>query len=393
MPLYQYQALKEKGESIKGLLEADSLHSALEKLKKEHLFPTKIKEIEEKLLRQKLSTDFLLLFTQSLSQLLTAKLPLYEAMLLLEERYRKHKKHSFFLDICQQLKRGKNLSFILSSYQFSLQEIYISLVKSAEQSSNLAEVFHSLTKLLTEQQNIKKKILSALTYPLVLSFFCIIVTLALLLFVVPNIEPILKERPVEGITAFVINASHFLKNYGLFLGFFLSCLAGAMVCLYKKGKLASLFVHLKNSLPFWKTLSYQTSLVRLSQSCAFLLKEKISLIETLRLSHGVVSRGELKDFLMHAEKKILEGKLLSHEMAASSHIPSLVVRMVGIGEESGDMEKSFLFIAQFYEKELASSLDKITMLLQPLLLVVLALIIGVVILSILLPMTDIGGFL
>jgi general secretion pathway protein F/type IV pilus assembly protein PilC len=141
MPIYDYRALDEYGKKIKGVIDADSLFLAKEKLKQLRAIPVSLSEITLSSKELRLSTSRVLAFTRELSQLLKAGLPLYESLLTIEEKYRKNKEHTLFLQLCEAVKNGKALSFALSKYPKTFDAIYISMVASAEEAGALAEIF------------------------------------------------------------------------------------------------------------------------------------------------------------------------------------------------------------------------------------------------------------
>ena len=167
MPLFRYRAITAEGKNFNGVIEADSLSVAKEKLRKNQVYITELIAVGNLKGELILPPSLLLAFTRELAQLLRAGLPLYESLVTIEEKYRKHPKHSLFIDLCDHLKSGSHLSLALKRYPQTFNQIYLSMVQAGEQSGNLAEVFEQLAQLLHRQQGLKKQISSALTLSLI----------------------------------------------------------------------------------------------------------------------------------------------------------------------------------------------------------------------------------
>lgn len=391
MPLYRYKALSEQGRKISGVIDADSFITAKERLRKEQVMVTDLEALEEKRKEISLPPPLLLDFTRALGQLLRAGLPLYESLVTIEEKYRKHKVHALFLDICDHLKCGSSLSAALKLYPKSFDEVYISMVKAAEQTGSLATIFDQLSQLIARQQKLRKQLVSAITYPAFLASFCVLIIFALLFYVVPTMGDLFEGRALHPLTQTVLSLSQFVRHYSiaLFSGLILGVLLLTYALRKKEGRLFLQRLSLK--IPLLKTLVLQSALVRFCRSFSILLAGGVPLLDSLRLSRKVMNNLLLEQVIENAEKKIVEGKPLSAELKTSPLIPALVIRMLAISEETGNVAPMLQNIADIYEEELEKNLLQLTTLLQPILLMTLGLIVGVVLLSILIPLTDVGS--
>ncbi len=183
MALYRYQALSSAGKKISGVVNADSLIAAKERLRKEQILVVDLDLFEEKKKAIRLPFPFLLDFTRMLGQLLRAGIPLFESLVIIEEKYHHHRFHPLLMDLCDALKTGLSLSEALARYPQSFDPIYIAMVHAGEQTASLPTIFEELCGLLHRQQKLKKQLFSAAAYPLFLGSFCVLVFFALLLFV------------------------------------------------------------------------------------------------------------------------------------------------------------------------------------------------------------------
>ncbi len=212
MPLFRYVALNLAGKKIKGVIDADTLDAAKEKLKKQEIMAITI-ALEKDKGEVVLPFDLLLAFTRELAQLLRAGLPLYESLLTIEEKYRTHKAHPLFLDLCDRLKTGNSLSSALTCYPKSFDEVYLSMVGAGEQSGSLGESLQQLALLIARQSRLKKQLGSALIYPAFLGVFCLVVVFSLLFFVIPSMQELFEGRALHPLTQVVLAVSNFANTY------------------------------------------------------------------------------------------------------------------------------------------------------------------------------------
>ncbi|HSX04306.1 MAG TPA: type II secretion system F family protein [Rhabdochlamydiaceae bacterium] len=393
MPLFRYKALADGGKKITGLIDADSFESAKERLLKQKILVTKLFSIDKTQKETVLDNSLLLSFTREMQQLLTAGLPLYESLLTIEEKYRKSSAHLLFLDLCDKLKGGSSFSSALKKYPKSFDTIYITMVQTGEKTGALPWVFKELHELIARKQKLKKQLISALSYPLFLGGFCFILLMGLLFFVIPSMSELFEGRTLHPVTATVLACSKFVIDNSITLLFSLLSLTGSLIFLFKQPRTkAALFKQLLR-LPLIKTVTTEAALVRFSRAVSVLLTGGIPITSALSLARSVMKHPFLEQGIERAEQKIVEGKALSEELKASPHIPPLVVRMLAIAEETGKMPQMFQNIADIYDEQLEKSLTQITTFLQPVLLLTLGAIVGIVILSILLPLTDVSSLI
>lgn len=391
MPLFRYRAIATNGKELKGAIDADCLETAKEKLRKQQFLVTSLTHLQVKQKELVLAPPLLLIFTKELSQLLKAGLPLYESLLTIEEKYVRHKAHSLFLDLCHRLKEGYPLSESLKKYPHTFDTIYISMVHIAEQSGNLISTFEQLVQIIAHQQMMRKQLKSALTYPGVLFCFSFLIVLGLLLFVIPSMKELFQDRSLHPVTAFVLGLSNQLNKHiwTFFLSVLILCTA-TLLALKKFFK--ELIYPILIQLPYVSTLLFHNTLLRLSRTMAMLLSAGVPLIESIALVKKIVRHPLLEKVLIDAQQKLAQGKKLSWICNEHPIIPALMTRMLSIAEETGKMEEAFFHLSKIYEEELEKHLAQISAFLQPIMLIALGAIIGLVVLSILIPLTDVGSF-
>ncbi len=377
---------------MNGVIDADSYPMAKEKLHKKQVLITQISEFEKKDKEIFLPPPLLLAFTRELGQLLRAGLPLYESLLTIEEKYQKHKAHPLFLDLCDRLKGGSSLAAAFARYPKTFDRVYLSMIQAAEQSGSLVHSLDELKELITRQQKLKKQLFSALAYPSFLAVFCFIVLTSLLVFVIPSMKELFEGRELHPMTYCVLAASNFITEYGLFL--FSSFVALGIIAFFllRKRETKIMMQKFLIKVPFVRNLILQSALIRFCKSASVLLTHGVPLMETLMLSRKLMKNPLLEEAIESAEKGVIEGKKLSEELKKSPHIPQLMIRMLAIAEETGKMSNMLQNISEIYDENLEKDLSQLTAVLQPALLIVLGAVVGLVVLSILLPLTDVSSF-
>lgn len=392
MPLYQYQALnKETQKKVSGYIESTSEREARRELREQKLMVTSLVEKKQAPSSQKLSGDSLLTFTIQLSQLIGAGVPLYESLMAIEEQYRTEPYHSLLLSLSNQVKSGTPLSKAMGQFPSSFSKLYRALVTAGESVGALDVVLERLSTLLTKQQKLKKEIVTAMIYPAVLASFSIVVVSLLLGFVVPSIEGIFSERKLNGFTLVVLTASRIFRGYWWL---YIPLITGFVTyCIYILRRPAGKLWLERNMLkvPIINKLIIQTAVARFCRTMGTLLQGGLPLIDSLQISRDVMHNVVLEEEIRRAETKVLEGKSLSSELKRSKWFPTLVSRMLAVGEDSGSSVNMLNKLAEMYEDELEKSLQRSTQLAQPVILIIMGTVIGIILLAILLPLTDMSS--
>lgn len=392
MPLYHYHAINAVQKKQIGIIDAESYVDALELLNKKNFLTIDLKPYQWNPKSFTLSRKELLFFTQDLSQFLSVGLPLYESMLALEERHQNTKNHVFFLHVCNQLKQGRTLSQVLSEFPKSFDLIYVSMVSAAERSGKLGQIFKQLHIMIVKSDAFKKQVTAALTYPIFLIVFCSVVLLGLFFFLIPSMQELLQGRQLHPVTEIVLRISGFLQEYKRALG--LSLLSfGTLTLIFFHSRMGKLhWQKFSLHIPGLKRVIIESVLVRFCQTLSVLLESNIPLIEALNYSKGVMNHCVFESIIDKVGVSIVEGNRLSTEIAKSGVFPNMAIRMIQVGEQVGNMGEMLYNISEIYEKNLERTLQKFAVLLQPILLLFLGVVVGTILLSVLLPLTDMSSF-
>jgi general secretion pathway protein F/type IV pilus assembly protein PilC len=342
--------------------------------------------------KQNLKGESLYAFTMQLSQLVGAGVPLYQSLIAIEEQYRNEPYHQIILSLGDQIKAGSTLSGAMALYPASFSKLYRSMIMAGEQAGALNIVLDRLSHFLDKQTKLRKQIVTAMIYPGILASFCLLVIFLLLGFVVPSIEGIFADRKLNGFTEFILSLSHIFRDYWwLYTPLFFGA-AGALVYFFRStaGKIWRERHFLR--LPLVRTLMLQAAIARFSRTMGTLQQGGVTMIDSLRIAREVMENVVLEEEMKEAEERIVEGSSLSAEILKSPWFPPMVSRMLAVGEDAGNITAMFNKIADIYEDEVEKSLNRLMAMAQPVILIVMGTIIGLVLLAILLPLTDVSAF-
>lgn len=391
MALYQYQAINQEGKKRSGAIEAQSEKDAKDKLRDQGLMVSKLSLKQNVSRRQNLTGDSLQAFTVQLSQLVGAGIPLYESLVAIEEQSRGEAYDRILLSICEQIKGGSRLSDAMSNYPGSFNRLYCSMVRAGESVGSLGDVLEKLSIFLTKQNALKRQITTAMIYPSVLAAFSVLVIIVLLMFVIPSIEGLFEGRQINGFTQFVINASHLLQDWWWVL---FPAVAGGIfgIVYYFRTPAGNAWMerHLIK-LPLIGTLMVQASTARFCRTLGTLQQGGMTMIDAMQIARQVMGNVVLENEIKSAEERIIEGSSLSAELQKSKWFPSLMVRMIKVGEDSGNSVTMLNKVAEMYEIELEKTIDRALALVQPVILIFIGAIIGTILLAVLLPLTDVSS--
>jgi general secretion pathway protein F/type IV pilus assembly protein PilC len=392
MPLYRYVALSEKGKKTTSTIDADTMGEAKLKLVRRQIVAIHIEPLSEKEMKISLSKKETLGLTRELARLLQAGLPLFEALSALEEKYRGNKAHKLLIDLCERVKSGEPFSKALLSHPKTFDLLYTSMIANSEKTGRLGPALDELSQLLGRQQQIRKQIVSALLYPALLSLFCLVVLSSLLFFVIPSLKELFEGRNLHPFTRVVFAASEFACNSKPLLAILFMGLIGLCVgCVYSsrwKKNLMNWAFKIKGLKHFFAKVAF----IRFARASATLMDGGVPLIAAFSQSRSVMNHPLLEQAIQRIEHLVTQGEPLSTSFSGHALIPPLVPRMLGIAEQSGKLSFTMQQIAEIYEDELETTLGHFATIAQPALLILLGALVGFVLLSVLLPLTDVGSF-
>lgn len=388
MPLFHYTAVSEEGKKKSGYLQAPSLEEAKRLLHTDILLSLALCRHTRSMA---LSSATMASIIDQLASLLTVGMPLYESLTQIAELYRNERFYPTLLGLCEQIHSGSSLADAMKSYNFP--PLIVAMVFAGQQVGRLDLSLRELSTLLAKQQRLHKQLFSALLYPLILLAFSSILVVVLLAGIIPSLEQLFQDHKVAGITHFVFGLSHLLVHGWpwLLLGTSAAVFCMCYAVRTPRGRQAIERILLR--LPFVGTLIVQREVGRLTHLIGVLLKGGVPLLQAVQIARESLICNIFKQSLLNVEQKLIEGTLLSNSLGTLPWIPPLTVRLIAIGEEGGTLTTMLEKIATLYEGEVDQTLTRLTTLAQPILLLLMGAIIGLIMMAVLLPLTDVNAFI
>jgi len=399
MPIYEYIALNATGKKIKGLVDADTLRSARTKLRTQNIFPTEIKESikaakdnkqnVKNFFGDRVSLKELTVATRLLATLANAGLPLVAALNALADQVESPTLKRIVVDIKERVEQGSSLAKALATYPKVFPRLYVNMVQSGEASGTLDTILDNLSDYYEAQMELRRKISSALFYPILMFGFCTLVVIGLVTFVVPNIVEIFIKQKIDLPlpTRAVIALSNALTGYWwAIIG--LIVLSISMVrYYYRQPKGREWFDAKLLKAPLFGPIYKKIATARVATTLGTLLNGGVELLQALDIVKNIVGNVHMRKALEEARDGVREGRSLAKEISKSGYFPNLLSQMVAIGEKSGKMENMLSKAGKSFTSEVNAAIAGLTSLIEPLMMIVLGGLVFSIVISVLMPMT------
>lgn len=401
MERYYYKAKDMSGKTIEGLYESSSERALISMLNEKGFFPTEIKKsktrnsLKETRLFNKITTKDLSMFCRQFSVLLSSGIPLVTCLDILRKQESNPKMLIALNCIFEEVQKGKYLSQAMKMAKDVFPKMLISMVEAGETSGTLDETFKRMEMYYGREFKMKKKIQNAMVYPVLVLIVAIIVVIFLLVTVVPMFVSIFEGfgQELPGPTKAILAISNFLKRYWVLIVLGISALASIIHYRKKRPQSKARFDGLKLKLPVYGPTLQKIITYRFAMALGGLLKSGIPLIQSLDMVENIVDNEVYKDRFQQSKSHIQQGLKLSEPLDSFNIFPPMVIQMIRVGEESGTLDEMLLKIASFYENETEVALTRLTTLIEPVVIIILAVVVGFIVLSIALPMFNMYNFI
>ena len=391
MALFKYVALSDKGKNFHGALSADSLIDAQKQLASQNVFVISLLPAagDGKINLTRAQT---LEFVRDLSQLLSASLTLYDSLKAIASKTRDEKSGAIFAELSDKVRQGEKFSSALKQYPKTFSRVLVAIIEAGEESGSLCVSFKELVRMMNQEDKLRKNLSSAMVYPIFLSVFCSIVILGLFIFLIPSMKDLFEGRELPAFTAGVLGVSDWIVNHlSLLIGsVFLAVFSLITYFRFGKGKMHFQMIEL--SIPILGRLKKAAALLKFSRTFSILLSSGVPVVRALEMATKVMNQVRLEAIMEEGRAKITEGKRLSEVLQKHLLIPPMVVKMIATAEETARLPEMLASLADIYESDLEKDLQQFTSLIQPVMILLLGLIVGLILISVLLPMTDISSF-
>lgn len=402
MAQFQYQGVDKEGKKVSGQLDAPSEGDLRMVLRSMGVRPTRIGKTGllnsdiGKLIKDTSGTvriEILVAFTRQLHVLISSGIPLVQALDVLADQASDKSLKVIVTAIRERVSAGSYLWEALSAYPKAFPKLYVSLIRAGESSGAMDQMLRRLSRYLEDADRLRKMMKSAMLYPLIVVTIGIAVVAAMLIFVIPKFEELLKSSGQElpGPTQFVISASSFLVNNALFV------FGGAGIVIYlilrffKSEEGRAFRDRLFFNAPVFGALMQKGGVARFSRTMQTLLASGVNLIDAIDICKATIDNAVLEESVGKIRAEVEAGKSLGSVIGRLNTFPKMAVQMISVGESTGSLDRMLEKVADFYEAEVETMVGGMTKLIEPLVLVFLGATVGGIMIAMYLPIFKLAG--
>jgi type IV pilus assembly protein PilC len=423
MPKFNYIALDARGQESVGALDAPSSNDVIAHLRQSGYFPTSVteegkvataraakkkgpKEVAVKssaapakkgsiVLFQKktIKPKTLMIFTRQLATLIDAGLPLLRGLTVLAKQEKDIVLKGTINALADGVQGGSTFSESLAQHPRIFNKLYINMVKAGELGGVLELVLNRLAEFQEKAEKIKNKVVAAMFYPVVVIIIAMLILSFLLVFIVPKFQQIFHDmlggKPLPAITQFVIDASNYLKNewYYVIGGLVIIIVGYRLFAASKPGRI--ILDRIKLYMPLFGDLTRKSSISRFARTLGTLVTSGVPILQALNITRETAGNSVIADAISKVHDSVKEGESIVQPLEASGVFPPMVISMIDVGEETGQLPEMLLKIAEVYDDEVDNAVTGLTSLLEPIMIVILAVIVGTIVIALFMPLISI----
>lgn len=398
--LFKYKVINQSGGEEEGSIDAYNVDIAISSLQRRGLVVSSIKNAEDVgLLNKKIgflervSQKDVVILSRQMSTLFSSQVSALRIFRLLSSESENKPLREVLTQVSDDIQAGSSISVALAKHPKVFSNFYVNMVKAGEESGKLDETFQFLADYLDRSYEVSSKVRNSLIYPAFVIFTFIAVMTLMLTVVIPKITKILIDsgQPIPIYTQIVINLSDFLVDFWLPI-LLVIVAVGFVLWRYRstdQGKMA--FSHLKISVPYVGNLFRKLYLSRIADNLNTLLSSGVPVVKALELTSTVIDNKVYEEIVNHSLEEIKAGTALSDALSKYHEIPGIMVQMMKIGEESGELGNILKTLAKFYQREVMQAVDTLIDLIEPAMIVLLGLGVGTLLVSVLVPIYNISS--
>jgi type IV pilus assembly protein PilC len=397
MPLFEWQGKTLKGEIRTGTFRADSEAALRSALRKDSVILVRSNEIKDEAKsrfnpKKKIKTLSVVIFTRQLATMITSGLPLVQSLDILSSQIEDKDLRGIVNDIKEKIEGGSRFAEALKEYPQCFDQLYVNLVTAGEEGGMIDTVLMRLAAYMEKTEKLKKKVKSAMIYPISIVVVAIGVVLVLLIFVIPVFETMFKDMGAElpAPTQFVVNLSRLVKSS---VHFMIGALIAAVFIFrryYKSENGRRQIDRWVLKIPLFGVLAIKASVARVTRTLATLLSSGVPILESLVIVAKVAGNKVVEESLVTARLRISEGRSMSEPLQQSGVFPPMVVQMIQVGESTGALDNMLNKIADFYEEDVDNLVTNLTALMEPMIMMFLGVVLGGLIIAMYLPIFKLG---
>ena len=403
MPKFSYTAVDARGKQANGFVEANDQNDAITQIRQLGYYPQRLDETKEeqavtatgtktvaKKGGSKVKAKVLTIFTRQLATLIEAGLPLMRSLKTLSRQERNPVMRSTMGALSDAVESGGTFSEALAQHPRIFDKLYINMVKAGELGGVLEIVLNRLAEFQEKSQKIKGKVVAAMVYPLVVLVIAGLILTFLLIFIVPKFQQIFQDalpgKPLPAITVFVIDCSHLLvERWYLVLGTLALLVVGYKALSSTPAGIVFLD-RIALKIPVFGELTSKTAISRFARTLGTLISSGVPILQALNITRDTAGNTVVANAINKIHDSVKEGESVVGPMEASNVFPPMVTSMVQVGEETGQLPDMLVKVADVYEAEVDNVVTGLTSILEPIMIVMLAVIVGTIVIALFMPM-------
>ena len=421
MPRFNYVALDSRGQESTGSVEATSTNEAIGQLRQAGYFPTSVYEegkggpegkaakrstatlraarpsLARKEItlfqRKKVKPKVLMIFTRQLATLIDSGLPLLRGLNVLAKQERDPVLKKTILKLADSVQSGETFSTGLAQHPVIFNDLYVNMVKAGELGGVLEVVLNRLAEFQEKAAKIKNKVAAAMIYPVIVMVLAVAIMAFLLVFIVPRFEAIfhdmLGDKPLPSITLFVIGVSRFVQNHWLVLIGLIIALVAAFKFAARTRAGRSTIDRIKLRLPLFGSLIRKTSVSRFSRTLGTLVTSGVPILQALNITRETAGNAVIANAISQVHDSVKEGESIVLPLETSGAFPPMVISMIDVGEETGQLPEMLLKVAEVYDDEVDNSVAALTAALEPIMIIILAVVVMTIVIALFMPLISI----
>lgn len=400
MTQFSYKALGKNNTDVSGVIEAADRTAAMTALNHQGLHPLLITETNAKKLslgfNKRIKSSELVIFTRQLSTMISAGVPIARGLATLQESASSAYFKEVLGKITKDIEGGTQLGDAFGKFPNVFDEVYVNMVRAGEEGGILDEILKRLALQVEQNASMRKRIKSAMTYPIVILTITVLAFFGIMFILMPKISKILTDlggpnAKLPIYTQILLDISNFSRKYA----YIIIPLTVIIVWLVKryistpKGKYQ--FHSLMLRTPIVKTVITKVAIARFSRTFASLMSAGVGVLDALAVTGGAIGNKVIEKELADAAVEVKNGKQLSEVLAKSPHFPKIVSQMLAVGEETGSTDTVLVKVADFYEEEVAVAIDGLASVIEPVMIIVLGVGVGLIAASVMGPIASMSS--
>ena len=399
MPTYLFTARDTSGKTITKRLNADTAQTVIDALQAENLTVIRIKEQKESKFLKKLRTaqpvslKVLTIFSRQFALLVSAGLTLARALSTLEEQAEFPHFKDILVDLRKKIQAGETLHNSMGLHKRAFSPFFRSMVRAGEIGGVLEDVLERMATFFEKELKLRHKIKAAMSYPLFVIVAAFLITMGILLFIVPQFASFFEEisegqTPLPALTQTMMDASDWIIANPLLIP--LPLIAIWLFYLFRKTKWGHLLLDgLIMRMPIFGKLSRMVGVSRFTRTLGTLIQSGVTLMESLEVTKTTADNHVIEKSVDYIRDRVREGEAISIPMRRTNVFPAMVYNLVAVGEEAGNLESMLHKVADFYDEEIDATVEQLASLIEPIMIMVIGVIVGVIVVALYLPVFSI----